>query len=55
MSKTTLSKKKNLEILLDSDTGILYCNWIGFQNKEKIMASGEEILSLLKRHSVQKF
>lgn len=48
MSKTSLLRKKNVEIELDSETGILYCHWIGLQDKESIMVSGQEILGLFK-------
>lgn len=54
MAKETLLKEKNLEIVYDSDSQIMYCNWIGFQNKEKIMSSGEQILQQLKKKNCSK-
>ncbi len=48
MSKTSLLKRKNVEIELDRETGILYCHWIGLQDKKVIMESGQEILDLFK-------
>ena len=54
MSRTTLLKKKNIEIEMDDQNGIMYCHWIGFQNKERIMESGGEILELLKKHDCTK-
>jgi len=41
-------KEKHLEISFDASTNILYCRWIGFQNKEKIMDGGDKILKIFK-------
>ncbi|UII23298.1 hypothetical protein [Fulvivirga ligni] len=48
MDREILLKQSNLEVSYDKDEQILYCVWLGFQNKEKIMNSGEKILELLK-------
>ncbi|ELR73057.1 hypothetical protein C900_00137 [Fulvivirga imtechensis AK7] len=45
----SLLREKNLEVTYDPDTNILFCRWIGFQNKEKIMTSGKKILELFKQ------
>ena len=50
----SLSKQKNLEISYDPEQKYLYCNWLGFQNKESIMKSGLIILDLLKQKKVSK-
>ena len=50
----SLSKQKNLEISYDPENKYLYCNWLGFQNKESIMKSGFIILDLLKQKKVSK-
>jgi len=50
----SLSKQKNLEISYDPEHKYLYCNWLGFQNKESIMKSGLIILDLLKQKKVSK-
>lgn len=50
----SLSKQKNLEISYDPEHKYLYCNWLGFQNKESIMKSGLIILDLLKQKKVNK-
>ena len=42
-----LSIEKNLEIGFNKSHNYLHCNWIGFQNKDMIMKSGEEILFFL--------
>ena len=42
-----LSVEKNLEIGYNTEYHYLHCNWIGFQNKEMIMKSGEKILECL--------
>ncbi len=42
-----LSAEKNLEIGYNTKYGYLHCNWIGFQNKESIMKSGDLILQFL--------
>ena len=47
-------KAKNLEISYDQDKKFLYCNWIGFQNKESIMKSGAVILDMVKQKRVSK-
>lgn len=49
MQGTLLLKEKNLEVSYDAATNILFCRWIGFQNKEKIIASGTKILELFKQ------
>ena len=45
----SLLKDKNLEVTYDAENHILFCRWIGFQNKEKIMAGGNKILDLFKK------
>lgn len=50
----SLSKQKNLEISYDPENKYLYCNWLGFQNKDSIMKSGVIILDLLKQKKVSK-
>jgi hypothetical protein len=50
----SLFKAKNIEISYDAKNGYLYCNWIGFQNKESIIKSGNTILDLLKQKRVTK-
>jgi len=50
----TLFKAKNIEITYDTANKYLYCNWIGFQNKQSIMAAGGTILDLLKKKDVTK-
>ena len=50
----SLSKQKNLEISYDPEQKYLYCNWLGFQNKDSIMKSGLIILDLLKQKRVSK-
>jgi len=50
----SLSKQKNLEISYDPENKYLYCNWLGFQNKDSIMKSGFIILDLLKQKKVSK-
>ena len=50
----SLFKSKNIEISLDSANNVLYCNWIGFQNKDLIMKSGAVILDLVKKRKVSK-
>lgn len=47
-------KAKNLEISYDQQNKFLYCNWIGFQNKDSIMKSGAVILDLVKQKRVSK-
>lgn len=49
-----LHKAKNLEITLDPAKKVMYCNWIGYQNKETVMSSGSIILDLLKKQGVSK-
>ena len=50
----TLFKAKNIEITFDPANKYLYCNWIGFQNTQSIMAAGGTILDLLKKKGVTK-
>lgn len=50
----SLFKAKNLEISYDSSNKYLYCNWMGFQNKQSIMACGATILDLLKKKGASK-
>lgn len=58
LSKTknmeSLFKAKNIEISYDPANKYLYCNWLGFQNKESIVKSGGIILDLLKQKRVTK-
>jgi hypothetical protein len=49
-----LHTERNIEIAYDRENGLLHCNWIGFQNKESIMKSGEKILECLMRKKVNK-
>ncbi|UII27313.1 hypothetical protein LVD15_02470 [Fulvivirga maritima] len=48
MDREILLKQSNLEVSFDKTNKIMYCTWLGFQNKEKIMTSGEKIIELLK-------
>jgi hypothetical protein len=50
----SLYVEKNLEISYDPVHKFLYCNWIGFQNKELIVACGAVILRLLKEKKCSK-
>jgi len=50
----SLFKAKNIEITFDPKNKYLYCNWIGFQNKQSIMESGAVILEHLKRKDATK-
>jgi hypothetical protein len=50
----SLHKAKNLEITYDEANKIMICNWIGFQNKESIMASGAVILDIVKKKGIAK-
>jgi two-component system CheB/CheR fusion protein len=50
----SLHKAKNIEISYDPTNKFLYCNWLGFQNKESIMKSGAVILDLLKQKRAEK-
>ena len=45
----SIHKEENLEISYDTSTEILFCRWKGFQNKEKIMKSGNTILDVFKK------
>ncbi|UII30436.1 hypothetical protein LVD17_19270 [Fulvivirga ulvae] len=49
MKGETLLKEKNLEVTYDTATHILFCRWIGFQNRDKIIAGGNKILELFKK------
>lgn len=50
----SLFKAKNIEISYDAKSNYLYCNWLGFQNKESIIKSGNTILDLVKQKKVTK-
>jgi hypothetical protein len=50
----SLFKAKNIEITYDAANKYMYCNWIGFQNKQSIMTSGAIILDLLKKKQTAK-
>ncbi|MGC3946471.1 MAG: hypothetical protein QM762_18435 [Chryseolinea sp.] len=50
----SLFKARNIEISYDPANKYIYCNWIGFQNKQSIMESGQVILDQLKKKSVHK-
>ncbi|MFA0962299.1 hypothetical protein AB9P05_10855 [Roseivirga sp. BDSF3-8] len=43
---------KNIEISYSQKDNHLYCNWLGFQNKQLIMESGETILEIVKEKGV---
>ena len=45
----SLLREKNLEVTYDPTNNILFCRWIGFQNKEKIMDGGNKILAIFKK------
>lgn len=45
---------KNIEISYDERHQFMYCNWIGFQNKESIMNSGAIILDLFRQKGISK-
>lgn len=49
-----LSVEKNLEIGYNTAHHYIHCNWIGFQNKDSIMKSGEKILELLTKKKCNK-
>jgi hypothetical protein len=50
----SLFKAKNIEISHDPHHQFMYCNWMGFQNKESIMKSGDIILSLFREQGYSK-
>ena len=50
----SLLKAKNIEISYDPTNKYIYCNWIGFQNKQLIMDSGKAILDQMKKKNVAK-
>jgi hypothetical protein len=50
----SLYVEKNLEISYDPVYKFLYCNWIGFQNKELIIECGGVMLKLLKEKKCSK-
>ena len=50
-SLTSLYSAKNIEIGR-AEAGYLYCDWIGYQNKESIMKTGDVILDLVKKNKV---
>ncbi|MGB3180650.1 MAG: hypothetical protein WBB45_04635 [Cyclobacteriaceae bacterium] len=43
---------KNIEINYSKEGNFLYCNWLGFQNKQSIMESGAKILEILKSKNI---
>jgi hypothetical protein len=45
----SLHKAKNLEITYDKKDKYLYCNWIGFQNKESVISGCNIMLDLPKK------
>jgi hypothetical protein len=50
----SLFKAKNIEISYDPTHKYMYCNWIGFQNKQSIMSTGAIILDLVKQKRISK-
>jgi hypothetical protein len=50
----SLFKSKSIEITYEPKNKYLYCNWIGFQNKQSIMESGAVILDQLKKKGTSK-
>lgn len=50
----SLFKSKSIEISYDPTHKYLYCNWIGFQNKQSIMETGAVILDLFKKKGISK-
>lgn len=50
----SLFKAKNVEISYDPINKYMYCNWIGFQNKQSIMETGGIILDLFKKKKISK-
>ena len=50
----SLFKAKNVEISYDPVNKYMYCNWIGFQNKQSIMDTGAIILDLFKKKHISK-
>ena len=50
----SLFKAKNIEISYDPANSYIYCNWIGYQNKQSIINTGGIILDLLKQKGVSK-
>jgi hypothetical protein len=50
----SLLKAKNIEITYDPINKYIYCNWIGYQNKQSIMTTGGIILDFLKQKKVSK-
>jgi hypothetical protein len=50
----SLFKAKNIEISYDPTNRYIYCNWIGYQNKQSIMNTGAIILDLVKQKRVSK-
>lgn len=50
----SLFKAKNIEISYDPANRYIYCNWIGYQNKQSIISSGAIILDLLKQQRASK-
>lgn len=45
---------KNIEISYSKEENFLYCNWLGFQNKQSIMESGEKILEIVKSRNINR-
>ncbi|MES2733188.1 MAG: hypothetical protein V4714_15685 [Bacteroidota bacterium] len=46
--------EKNIQIAFNKEHGYLHCHWIGFQNKDSIMKSGEKILEILQKKGCSK-
>lgn len=56
-SSKTLEKlhiADNLEISYEASSRILYCQWIGFQNRDSIITSGAIILEIVKKRGISK-
>jgi len=49
-----LFSAKNIEISYDTTHRFLYCNWIGFQNKESIFNAGARMIELLHKLQIHK-
>jgi len=50
----SIYKSANIEISFDAETKIMYCKWIGLQNKDGIMKAGGIILELLRERRITK-
>ena len=44
----------NLEISYEASSHILYCQWIGFQNRDSIVTCGAVILEIVKKRGISK-